>query len=84
MVGTIAGPALNGTITGGTAFPEILNNQTLDIARLNIYGNTTDGVSFFGQGLGIGTARDQIARIVSLRHNYAGSLVRKSQVIWHT
>ena len=56
---------MNGTITGGLAYPPVLYNQTLQLPNINIYGTTSDGYPFFATELGVGTPADQITRLVS-------------------
>ena len=65
LSGTITGPAVNGTITGGLAYPPVLYNQTLQVPNINIYGTTSDGYPFFATELGVGTPSEQITRLVS-------------------
>lgn len=65
MGGSISGPALNGNITGGVAFPSTFNKGTLQSALITTYGISVDGESFLVQVNGIGTPSDQFASIVS-------------------
>ena len=64
--GTIAGPALDATITGGLAYPEFDGKgaSAIEVALITIYGNTTDGYPFLAQVLGIGSSKRQSARLV--------------------
>ncbi|MCJ1380432.1 hypothetical protein MMC17_003535 [Xylographa soralifera] len=61
--GNITGPAINGTITSGLAYPPVYNNGTLQVAEILVYGTTTDGYPFFVQEAGIGSNAQQITRI---------------------
>ncbi|MCJ1234210.1 hypothetical protein MMC14_002169 [Varicellaria rhodocarpa] len=63
LSGTITGPAVNGTIEGGLAYPPVLYNQTLQVPQINIYGTTSDGYPFFASEMGVGSPSDQITRL---------------------
>jgi hypothetical protein len=63
--GTVSGPAVNGTIQGGLAHPSIYNNETLQVPVIDLYGVTTDGMSFYIHETGVGDPAAQVTRIVS-------------------
>lgn len=62
--GTITG-VIQGTITGGLAYPQLYNNQTLQWPTINYYGVTNDGVPFFITQAGRGTHGQPYTSIVS-------------------
>jgi hypothetical protein len=64
LSGTVSGPAINATITAGLALPALYNNQTLQVPVIDLYGHTSDGVSFSIHEVGIGTPSGQVSRIV--------------------
>jgi hypothetical protein len=64
MNGTITGPGLNATITGGVAYPSFIYDQTFQIPEINAWGTTDDGEPFFVKESGIGLLSKQISRIV--------------------
>ena len=66
--GNLTGPMINGTITGGLAYPTLYNNSTIEVAQILVYGVTSDGYPFLVQEAGIGSTSSQITRIVSMSH----------------
>ncbi|KAK7047378.1 hypothetical protein VNI00_006609 [Paramarasmius palmivorus] len=70
--GTVTGPALNGTIRGGVAYPEIYNATGVEFSTANVWGTTSDGTSFAVQESGVGTTTRQISRLtVNIGGNYS-------------
>ena len=65
IIGGDLSGAINATIKGGLAYPEILVNGTVDIPQIIIYGTTEDNSSFLIQEDGIGKLPHQNTRIVS-------------------
>ncbi|KAF2717768.1 hypothetical protein K431DRAFT_315520 [Polychaeton citri CBS 116435] len=61
--GTVSGPAINATIYPGLALPTIINNQTLQLPVIELYGVTDDGVSFHLHETGVGSPSEQMTRI---------------------
>ena len=61
--GAFSGPFLNATVTGGLAYPTILENGTRQDPFITIYGTTADNSSFLAQVSGVGVSRKQFARI---------------------
>ena len=66
--GVFSSATLNATVFGGEAYPALYNNQTVQVAEIRIYGNTSDDVPFFIQEAGVGAPTAQFTRIVSRRH----------------
>ncbi len=64
--GTVSGPAFNGTILSGLATPAIYENQTLQVATIDLYGVSSDGYPFRIHETGVGSISAQITRIVSI------------------
>ncbi|KAG8527888.1 uncharacterized protein KY384_006804 [Bacidia gigantensis] len=62
--GTITGPALNATVTGGTAYPLFRNKMTVEEPEIIVFGTTDKNGTFFGTLAGVGSPVDQIVRIV--------------------
>jgi hypothetical protein len=63
--GTVSGPAFNGTIISGLATPAQYENQTLQVATIDLYGVSSDGYPFRIHETGVGSISAQITRIVS-------------------
>ncbi len=64
--GTVTGPAINGTITAGLAFPSVYKNGTIQAPLIEVYGVTDDGVALYIKETGVGSPTGQMTRIVSL------------------
>jgi hypothetical protein len=64
--GTVNGPFINGTIQGGIATPSVYLNGTLQSPLIQVWGVTIDGAAFVINEAGIGVAKSQVTRIVSL------------------
>ena len=62
--GTVTGPSINATIIGGIATPAVYNNMTLQVPKIQVWGLTSDGVSFVINELGVGKPKGQVTRIV--------------------
>lgn len=62
--GTASGPAINGMIKDGLAYPQILENGTLQVPSIVLYGNADDETPFSISELGIGNPSAQVTRIV--------------------
>ncbi|KIM84042.1 hypothetical protein PILCRDRAFT_6883 [Piloderma croceum F 1598] len=60
--GTIIGPGLNATITGGSAHNIVIYDETVEIPEINVFGTTDDGEPFFVTQTGIGHPGHQISR----------------------
>ncbi|KAI9733429.1 MAG: hypothetical protein M1834_003513 [Cirrosporium novae-zelandiae] len=52
--GSISGPALNATVSGGLASASMLNNGTYQMEQIDFYGSTTDETPFFAAMTGTG------------------------------
>ncbi|KAJ9130635.1 hypothetical protein NKR19_g9813 [Coniochaeta hoffmannii] len=65
--GTISGPAINATIKAGIAYPQVLQNGTVQIAQILAYGTADDGVPFTITETGIGNQQAQVTRILKTR-----------------
>lgn len=63
--GTISGPAINATIKAGIAYPQIVQNGSVQVAQIVAYGTADDGVPFTITETGIGNQQAQVTRIVS-------------------
>lgn len=63
--GTISGPAINATIKAGIAYPQVVQNGSVQIAQIVAYGTADDGVPFTITETGIGNQQAQVTRIVS-------------------
>lgn len=74
--GTFSGPALNAIVSGGLAFPSVLQNGTVQDASITIYGTTRDNAPFLVQVTGIGVPRQQFARVVSIPNCYVENIGR--------
>ncbi|KAG7005207.1 hypothetical protein G7Y79_00021g050740 [Physcia stellaris] len=61
--GSFSGPLLNATVTGGLAYPTILNNNTRQDPFIIIYGTTADNSSFLARISGVGLPDTQLARV---------------------
>ena len=69
--GTISGPYLNGTILSGFATAIVVSNNTftgagksIQIATINVYGKTTDGLSLYVREEGLGIQAGQSTRLI--------------------
>ena len=51
-------------ILGGIAYPSLINNVTVQVPLITLYGMTSDGTSFLIQEAGVGSPNRQISRIV--------------------
>lgn len=70
--GTIVGPALNATISGGLAYPTATSNQSLQFPNVVIYGTANDNTTnFLVQETGVGTGNNQFTRLVSSLYRLA-------------
>ena len=72
--GTISGPAINATIKAGIAYPQVLQNGTVQIAQIVAFGTADDGVPFTITETGIGNQQAQVTRIVSQPQVVPGTL----------
>ena len=67
---TVSGPAVNGSILGGLAYPSLYNNLTLEFLEIDIYGRTADGYSFYVHESGVQPgAKKGFSRLVSNMNN---------------
>ena len=57
---------LNATVESGLAYPTLVQNSTVEIPEIILYGTTNDKVPYLIQLSGIGKPTDQVARVVSL------------------
>lgn len=64
--GRISGPAINATVKGGVAYPNVFDNGNLQDAFITTYGTTREGEAFLVQVVGVGKPSEQFSRIVSL------------------
>jgi hypothetical protein len=67
--GTITGPGLNATITGGSAHNIVIYNDTIEMPNINVFGTTDDGEPFYVTQIGIGHPGHQISRWVCVPVN---------------
>ena len=63
--GTVAGPALNGTILPGIAIPTATKDETFQFPFVVVYGSSNDkSTNFVVQEIGVGPSGNQWTRIV--------------------
>ncbi|KAK7047379.1 hypothetical protein VNI00_006610 [Paramarasmius palmivorus] len=66
--GTVTGQALNGTIRGGIAFPQVYDDDdtsnTTTWSYATVWGTASDGTSFVVEESGVGTTSRHIARLI--------------------
>ena len=65
--GTITG-FLNATVESGLAYPALIQNSTVEVPAIILYGTTHDKVPYLIQLAGIGKPTDQVATVVSLAY----------------
>ncbi|KAM0798526.1 hypothetical protein BDR22DRAFT_891320 [Usnea florida] len=67
LVEPIAGGAitgfLNATVESGLAYPTLIQNSTVEVPEIILYGTTDDKVPYLIQLSGIGKPTDQVARV---------------------
>ncbi|MCJ1308126.1 hypothetical protein MMC25_001778 [Agyrium rufum] len=61
--GTVTGPLINATILSGFAHPSVIENGTVQIAVIDLFGVTSDNMSFYIHEVGIGSPEAQVTRI---------------------
>jgi hypothetical protein len=64
--GTVAGPAINATIAGGTAFDDFYENGAINIPTIDVYGTTSDNLSVAVHEYGLGSKQAQLTRLVRI------------------
>ena len=84
LVEPIAGGAITGffnaTVESGLAYPTLIQNSTVEVPEIILYGTTDDKVPYLIQLCGIGKPTDQVARVVSLA-NCGQTFERRSRGI---
>ena len=68
--GTVTGPALSGTLTGGVAFPVFRDGMKIEEPDIVVYGETKAKGSIFATIEGVGNSTEQWTRVVSLSSTF--------------
>ena len=59
---------LNATVEAGLAYPSLIQNSSVEVPEIILYGTTYDKVPYLIQLSGIGKPTDQVATVVCLAH----------------
>ena len=65
VIGGRLSGVFDATVEGGIAYPSVIDNGTVSVPEIIIYGTTADNASFLIKEAGVGSLRDQNTRIVS-------------------
>ena len=64
MGGNITGPNFMGTITSGSTIDTFLDNNTVTVPEISLWGITGDSVPFYVTATGVGGTHHQFVRFV--------------------